>query len=129
MAIYIKSPPPQLPQPPQLPDIDPLAIAGLFGSLPAGPMEEVTDFNTALMGFTRCTYVVPNVPDPKWPWGTVWTISSKGAGSTGRRYIPAVLELGEMTYQLFYSTNGSLYSRGGIWLTGWNNWTKIWSQS
>ncbi|EDQ6557297.1 hypothetical protein S675_005658 [Salmonella enterica subsp. enterica] len=129
MAIYIKSPPPQLRQPLQLPDIDPLAIAGLFGSLPAGPMEEVTDFNTALMGFTRCTYVVPNVPDPKWPWGTVWTISSKGAGPGGRRYIPAVLELGEMTYQLFYSTNGSLYSRGGIWLTGWSNWTKIWSQS
>lgn len=129
MAIYIKSPPPQLRQPPQLPDIDPLAIAGLFGSLPVGPMEEISNFNTALMGFMRCTGNVPNEPDPKWPWGTVWTISSKGVGSTGRRYIPAVLEQGEVTYQLYYATNGSLYSRGGIWLTGWGNWVKRWSQT
>ncbi|EGM9868685.1 hypothetical protein IIG71_001096 [Salmonella enterica] len=129
MAIYIKSPPPQLPQPPQLPDIDLLAIAGLFGSIPAGPMEEISNFNTALMGFMRCTGNVPNEPDPKWPWGTVWTISSKGTGQTGRRYIPATLERGEVTYQLYYATNGSLYSRGGIWLTGWGNWVKRWSQA
>lgn len=113
----------------QLPDIDPLAIAGLFGSIPAGPMEIVSDFNTALMGFTRCTDKVPNVADPGWPWGTVWTISSKGTGQTGKRYIPAVLEQGEVTYQLFYATNGSLYSRGGIWLTGWGKWMKRWSQA
>ncbi|ECP1857964.1 hypothetical protein FYR92_09215 [Salmonella enterica] len=129
MAIYIKSPPPQLSQPPQLPDIDPLAIAGLFGSIPSDPMEVVTNFNTALMGFMRCTDVVPNVPDPNWPWGITWTISSKGTGQTGKRYIPAVLEPGEVIYQLFYTTRGELYSRGGIWLTGWGNWTKIWSQS
>lgn len=129
MAIYTKSSPPQLPQPPQLPDIDLLAIAGLFGSIPAGPMEEISNFNTALMGFMRCTGSVPNEPDPKWPWGTVWTISAKGTGQTGRRYIPAVLEQGEVTYQLYYATNGSLYSRGGIWLTGWGNWVKRWSQT
>lgn len=127
MTIYIKSPPPQLRQPPQLPDIDPLIIAGLFGSIPAGPMEIVTDFNTALMGFTRCTDSVPGIPDPKWPWGIAWTVSSKGVGQTGKRCIPAVLEQGEVTYQLFYATNGSLYSRGGIWLTGWGNWTQRWS--
>ncbi|EKY9205816.1 hypothetical protein AB4V44_001380 [Salmonella enterica] len=127
MAIYIKSPPPQLRQPPQLPDIDPLAIAGLFGSIPAGPMEIVSDFDTAMMGFMRCTDSVPGIPNPAWPWGIAWTVSSKGAGSTGRRYIPAVLEQGEVTYQLFYATNGSLYSRGGIWLTGWGNWTQRWS--
>ncbi|EFU3350687.1 hypothetical protein HUH01_004028 [Salmonella enterica] len=126
MTIYIKSPPPQ---PPQLPDIDPLAIAGLFGSIPAGPMETVTDFNTALMGFTRCTDAVSNVPDPKWPWGITWTISSKGTGPTGKRYIPAVLEPGEVTYQLFYTTRGDLYSRGGIWLTGWGNWIQRWTPS
>lgn len=125
MAIYIKSPPPS----PKLPDIDPLAIAGLFGSIPAGPMEEVRNFNTALMGFMRCTYAVPNVPNPKWPWGTIWTISSKGTGQTGKRYIPAVLEEGEVTYQVFYGTDNSLYSRGGIWLTGWGNWNMRWTQS
>lgn len=113
----------------QLPDIDPLAIAGLFGSIPAGPMEIVSDFNTALAGFTRCTDKVPNVAAPDWPWGMLWTISSKGTGPTGRRYIPAVLEQGEVTYQLFYATNGSLYSRGGIWLTGWGKWMKRWSQA
>lgn len=113
----------------QLPDIDPLAIAGLFGSIPAGPMETVSDFNTALAGFMRCTDAVSNVPDPKWPWGITWTISSKGTGPTGKRYIPAVLEPGEVTYQLFYTTRGELYSRGGIWLTGWGNWTKRWAQS
>lgn len=129
MAIYTKSSPPQLRQPPHLPDIDLLAIAGLFGSIPAGPMEEISNFNTALMGFMRCTGSVPNEPDPKWPWGTVWTISSKGTGQTGRRYIPATLEQGEVTYQLYYATNGSLYSRGGIWLTGWGNWVKRWSQA
>lgn len=129
MVIYIKSPPPQLRQSPQLPDIDPLTIAGLFGSIPAGPMEEVSDFNTALMGFTRCTSSVPNVPDPNWPWGITWTISSKGTGPTGKRYIPAVLEPGEVTYQLFYTTRGELYSRGGIWLTGWGNWIQRWTPS
>ncbi|EEN6473492.1 hypothetical protein G5W47_005258, partial [Salmonella enterica subsp. enterica] len=106
MAIYTQSPPPQLPQPLRLPDIDPLAIAGLFGSLPAGPMEVVTDFNTAMMGFMRCTDKVPNVAEPGWPWGMLWTISSKGTGPTGRRYIPAVLEQGEVTYQIFYTTQG-----------------------
>ncbi|EAN7516514.1 hypothetical protein EKX87_14565 [Salmonella enterica] len=126
MTIYIKSPPPV---PRKLPDIDPLAIAGLFGSLPAGPMEDVLDFNTAMMGFMRSTKAVPNVPNTKWPWGTVWTISSKGVGPTGRRYIPAVLEPGEVTYQIFYGTDNSLYSRGGIWLTGWGNWTKRWVES
>ncbi|EAS8534754.1 hypothetical protein EHZ41_26060 [Salmonella enterica] len=129
MAIYIKSPPPQLRQPPQLPDIDPLAMAGLFGSIPAGPMETVSDFNTALAGFMRCTDAVSNVPDPKWPWGITWTISSKGTGPTGKRYIPAVLEPGEVTYQLFYTTRGDLYSRGGIWLTGWGNWIQRWTPS
>ncbi|EAQ6104109.1 hypothetical protein DRK59_07170 [Salmonella enterica subsp. diarizonae] len=126
MTIYTKSPPPVAPQ---MPDIDPLMIAGLFGSIPAGPMEEVTNFNTALMGFTRCTYAVPNVPNSKWPWGTIWTISSKGTGPDGKRHIPAVLEPGEVTYQLFYGTDNSLYSRGGIWLTGWGNWVKRWNQS
>ncbi|HIB1450103.1 TPA: hypothetical protein ACWV5Q_005457 [Salmonella enterica subsp. enterica serovar Muenchen] len=126
MAIWIKSPPPAAPQ---MPDIDLLAIAGLFGSLPAGPMEGVLDFNTAMMGFTRSANAVPNVPNPKWPWGTVWTISSKGVGPTGKRYIPAVLEPGEVVYQIFYGTDNSLYSRGGIWLTGWGNWTKRWVES
>ncbi|EHN1693833.1 hypothetical protein KG383_001130 [Salmonella enterica subsp. enterica serovar Newport] len=126
MAIYTKSPPPVAPK---LPDIDPLMIAGLFGSIPAGPMEEVTNLNTALMGFTRCTWAVTNVPNPKWPWGTVWTISSKGTGLDGKRHIPAVLEPGEVTYQLFYGTDNSLYSRGGIWLTGWGNWQQRWIQS
>ncbi|END3473494.1 hypothetical protein ABL142_002317 [Salmonella enterica] len=126
MAIWIKSPPPAAPQ---MPDIDLLAIAGLFGSIPAGPMEGVLDFNTAMMGFMRSANAVPNVPNPKWPWGTVWTISSKGVGPTGKRYIPAVLEPGEVTYQIFYGTDNSLYSRGGIWLTGWGNWTKRWVES
>ncbi|EOG2868102.1 hypothetical protein ACK840_000202 [Salmonella enterica] len=115
MTIYTKSPPVL-----KLPDFDPSAIAGLFGSLPAGPMEEIADFNTALMGFMRSTKAVPNAPKASWPWGTVWTISSKGVGPTGKRYIPAVLEQGEVTWQIFYST---LYSRGGIWLTGWGEWT------
>ncbi|EBH8951621.1 hypothetical protein OD507_000094 [Salmonella enterica] len=117
MAIYTKSPPVL-----KLPDFDPVAIAGLFGSLPAEPMEWITNFNTALMGFMRSTEVVPHVPDPRWPWGMVWTLSSKGVGPTGKRYIPAVLEPGEVTYQIFYSTQGTLYSRGGIWLTGWSEW-------
>ncbi|EBE0995290.1 hypothetical protein DC560_06800 [Salmonella enterica] len=126
MAIYTKSPPPAAPQ---MPDIDLLAIAGLFGSLPAGPMEEVRNFDTALMGFMRSTMPVPGVPNAKWPWGTIWTISSKGVGPTGKRYIPAVLEPGEVTYQIFYGTDNSLYSRGGIWLTGWGNWIQRWTQS
>ncbi|EDV2802259.1 hypothetical protein CSN22_003904 [Salmonella enterica subsp. diarizonae] len=126
MGIYIKSLPPAAPT---LPDIDLLAIAGLFGSLPAGPMEVVKDFNTALMGFMRSTDSVPNVPDSKWPWGMVWTVSSKGTGPTGKRYIPAVLEPGEVTHQFFYTTQGALYSRGGIWLTGWGDWQMRWAKT
>ncbi|ECB1988395.1 hypothetical protein EVG56_18585 [Salmonella enterica subsp. enterica serovar Kisarawe] len=125
MTIYIKSPPPAVPK---LPDIDPLMIAGLFGSLPAGPMEEVTDFNTALMGFMRSTDNVPNVPSKNWPWGMVWTISTKGTGPTGKRYIPATFEQGEVTHQFFYTTQGALFSRGGIWLTGWGEWQQRWTK-
>ncbi|HFZ8572530.1 TPA: hypothetical protein ACIPFX_004396 [Salmonella enterica subsp. enterica serovar Birkenhead] len=126
MTIYITPPPPA---PPKLPDIDPLLIAGLFGSLPSDPMEEVTDFNTAMMGFMRSTKSVPNVPDPGWPWGMVWTISSKGTGLDGKRRIPAVLEPGEVVYQLFYNTPGALYSRGGIWLSGWGEWKMRWGRT
>lgn len=121
MAIYIK--PPSLVTA-EHPDIDPLVIAGLFGSVPAGMMTEVTDFNMTLTGFMRSTKAVPHVPDSRWPWGVVWTISSKGAGPDGTRYIPEVLEPGEVTYQLFYGTDNSLHSRGGNWLTGWGNWIK-----
>ncbi|ECE2969958.1 hypothetical protein C6N78_10350 [Salmonella enterica] len=122
MGIYIKSPPPV----PKLPDIDPSQVSGRFGALTSGPLPEITDFNTALVGFMHSKKTVPHIPDPSWPWGGVWTISSEGAGMDGRRHITLPLKDDEIVLQFLYSTASTLYSRVGFGNTGFTPWQKRW---
>ncbi|EMD4264232.1 hypothetical protein VQ326_002286 [Salmonella enterica] len=122
MAIYTKSPP----LVPKLPDIDLSQIAGRFGSMPFGPMEEVTDFNTAMVGVSRSTKAVPGLPSPGWPWGGLWTLSSEGSGRDGKRTLTSPLQPGEVVVQLWYSTDNVLYSRAGFGEAGFTPWQKRW---
>ncbi|ECM3183470.1 hypothetical protein QB94_25235 [Salmonella enterica subsp. enterica serovar Newport] len=122
MGIYIKSPPPV----PKLPDIDPSQISGRFGAMRDGALPEITDFNTALVGFMRSRKAVPHIPDPSWPWGGVWTVSSEGAGMDGMRYLTYPLKDDEIALQFLYSTAGALFSRVGFGYTGFTPWKKRW---
>lgn len=122
MGIYIKSPPPA----PKLPEIEPSQISGRFGAMTSGPLEVVTDFNTALVGFMRSTKAVPHIPDSSWPWGGVWTVSSEGAGMDGRRCLTLPLKDDEIVLQFLYSTASTLYSRVGFGNAGFTPWQKRW---
>ncbi|ECC6919330.1 TPA: hypothetical protein G8W61_004495 [Salmonella enterica] len=122
MGIYIKSPPPV----PKLPEIDPSQISGRFGAMTSGPLKGVTDFNAALVGFMRSTKVVPHIPDPSWPWGGLWTVSSEGAGADGKRCLTLPLRDDEIVLQFFYSTASTLYSRVGSGNGGFTPWQKRW---
>lgn len=122
MGIYIKSPPPV----PKLPDIEPSQMSGRFGAMTSDPLEVVTDFNVALVGFMRSNKAVPHIPDPSWPWGGLWTVSSEGAGMDGRRYITLPLKDDEIVLQFLYSTASTLYSRVGFGNTGFTAWQKRW---
>ncbi|EDI1750818.1 hypothetical protein GD488_14725 [Salmonella enterica] len=124
MAIYTKSPPPV----PKLPDIEPSQMSGRFGALTSGPLPEVTDFNTALVGFMRATKPVQHTPDSSWPWGGLWTISSEGAGMDGKRHISLPLKDGEIVAQFLYSTASVLYSRMGFGNAGFTPWQKRWGK-
>ncbi|AXC65625.1 hypothetical protein DOE63_08410 [Salmonella enterica subsp. diarizonae serovar 59:z10:-] len=122
MTIYIKSPLPA----PKLPDIEPSQMSGRFGAMTSDPLEVVTDFDTALVGFMRSSKAVPGIPDPSWPWGGVWTVSSQGAGMDGRRYLTHPLKDGEIVSQFLYSTAGVLYYRTGFGNAGFIPWQKKW---
>ncbi|ECH1122970.1 hypothetical protein FPE89_01130 [Salmonella enterica subsp. diarizonae] len=122
MAIYTKSPPPV----PKLPDISPSQMSGRFGAMTSGPLMEVTDFNTAMVGFMRSKKAVPNIPDPSWPWGGVWTVSSEGTGMDGRRCLTLPLKDDEIVLQFLYSTASVLYFRTGFGKAGFTPWQKRW---
>lgn len=121
MAIYITPPPV-----PKLPDIEPSQMSGRFGAMTSDPLEIVTDFDAALVGFMRSNKAAPNIPDPSWPWGGIWTISSEGAGMDGIRYLTLPLRDGEIVSQFMYSTAGVLYHRMGFGGAGFIPWQKRW---
>ncbi|HAG1965804.1 TPA: hypothetical protein G8R56_004062 [Salmonella enterica] len=122
MGIYIKSPPPV----PKLPEIEPLQMSGRFGAMNAGQLELITDFNTALVGFMYSKKAVPHIPDPSWPWGGVWTVSSEGTGMDGIRYLTSPLMDNEIVLQFLYSTANTLYSRVGFGRAGFTPWQTRW---
>ncbi|EGL7479649.1 hypothetical protein IMC39_004249 [Salmonella enterica] len=100
---------------------------GIFGAVPAGAMPWAVDFDAPMVGLMRTGDGVLNAPLPSWPWGTLLTRSSCGAGADGRRTMNGFQE-GEVAYQMFYTTQGVLLSRGGIWPTGWGRWVKRWDK-
>lgn len=121
MAIYITPPPV-----PKLPEIDLSQMSGRFGAMTSGQVELITEFNTAPLGFAYSKKAVPHIPNPSWPWGGVWTISSEGAGRDGRRYLTSPLLDDEIVMQFLYSTAGVLYSRMGFGSAGFIPWKTRW---
>lgn len=122
MAIYTKSPPPA----PKLPEIELSQMSGRFGAMTSDPLEVVTDFDTARVGFMRSDKEVPNIPYPSWPWSGTWTVSSQGAGMDGRRCLTSPLMDDEIVLQFFYSTAGMLYYRTGFGQAGFTPWQRKW---
>ncbi|EDG4837764.1 hypothetical protein GCW80_12315 [Salmonella enterica] len=127
MAIYIKSAPPPAPK---LPDIDVTQLAGRFGGFPAGEMETIDDFDTAPVGpgvvraggepdYPKRT---KGIPEGARPYGTVLTISSKGAGADGKRRITKPLSDNEFVYQLYFDNGLTLFTRSGLGKSGLSEW-------
>ncbi|ECI4646697.1 hypothetical protein IU821_004692 [Salmonella enterica] len=100
--------------------------AGIFGAMGASEIPLLADCNTAVCGLSKTQSTTKNLPDRNWPWGTVFTVSSEGAGADGLRAVPAVLAPGEVVYQLYFNTKSMLYVRSAVWLTGWSGWVKRW---
>lgn len=100
--------------------------AGIYGAQGASASPLLTDCNTAVCGQSKTSSATKNIPDHKWPWGTVLTLSSAGAGADGLRKIPAVLADGEVVYQMYFDTKATLYVRSATWLTGWTGWVRRW---
>ncbi|EJM4066099.1 hypothetical protein NOJ64_000614 [Salmonella enterica] len=129
MAIYTKSPPPPIPE---LPDIDITQLAGCFGALPTGEIETIDDIDTAPVG----PYVfrkggVPaypkgtkNIPAEANPYGFILTLSSRGAGADGKRRITKPLPDDEFVYQILFDTTLQLFTRSGYGKAGFSGWEK-----
>ncbi|ECI4647697.1 hypothetical protein ID80_005076 [Salmonella enterica subsp. enterica serovar Ball] len=100
--------------------------AGIFGAQGTSGVPTLTDCNTAVSGLSKTNSATKNLPDRNWPWGTVLTVSSAGAGADGLRALPATLTEGEVVYQMYFNTKSMLYVRSAVWLTGWSGWVKRW---
>ncbi|EJC3636973.1 hypothetical protein MYX88_002009 [Salmonella enterica] len=99
---------------------------GIFGATGASMMPTLKDCNTAVCGLSKTNSATKNLPDRNWPWGTMLTVSSEGAGADGLRQISPRLADGEVIWQMYFDTKSALYIRQAIWLTGWSGWVKRW---
>ncbi|EOG3909224.1 hypothetical protein ACLBR3_004877 [Salmonella enterica] len=113
----------QLGEPPVL---DLSFLGGLFGGLPAGPMEECANANTALIGWSKITPKTGNHPDDAVGWGFLWTIDTLGCGPTGKRYLPANTIPQEWVFQQANLIDGSMLERRKINENAWTPWVKRW---
>ncbi|EKZ3211522.1 hypothetical protein REO66_001035 [Salmonella enterica] len=99
---------------------------GLFGGIPAGPMEICRNANTALVGWSVLRTETVNHPNPDAGYGVLRTIDTMGAGATGKRYIPVNTISQEWVFQYAMMTDGGLYTRQKINTTPWSGWVKRW---
>ncbi|EEA1387597.1 hypothetical protein GK444_15910 [Salmonella enterica] len=109
---------------PPVPDLS--FLGGIFGGIPAGPMPECGDTNTALIGWTKITTDTANHPNADLEYGIMQTIDTMGAGKDGRRHVPVNTVMQEWIFQQAMMTDGSLYMRQKINLTAWTAWVKRW---
>ncbi|ELP6230848.1 hypothetical protein R1074_001531 [Salmonella enterica] len=101
-------------------------LGGLFGGLPAGPIEECIDADTALIGWSRLTRDTQHHPDINVSYGLLQTIDSLGVGPTGKRYVPVKTIMQEWIFQQAFLTNGAMLSRQKINLMAWTPWVRCW---
>lgn len=100
------------------------ALGGVFGGIPAGKMEECIDANTALIGWSVLTTATRN--DPGGGYGLLQTIDTMGAGTDGRRHVPAKTVMQEWIFQQAFLTSGVLMTRQKINTRAWTPWVKRW---
>ncbi|EAQ6818308.1 hypothetical protein BCN13_19715, partial [Salmonella enterica] len=65
-----------------------------------------------------------NIPAGANPYGFILTVSSKGAGTDGRRQITKPLPDDEFVYQIFFDTMLQLFTRSGYGKDGFSGWEK-----
>lgn len=102
------------------------AIAGLFGTLPAEPMETCVDANIALIGWSTIQQNTLHHPDSNLGYGWLWTIDTMGAGPDGKRHVPVNTVMQEWVMQWAIMTNGGLRTRQKINQDGWSDWVHRW---
>ncbi|EEF0620062.1 hypothetical protein DEI02_07120 [Salmonella enterica subsp. enterica serovar Freetown] len=101
-------------------------LGGIFGGIPAGPIEDCTNTNTALIGWSKLTPDTKNHPDAATGHGIMQTIDTQGAGQDGRRHLPADTIMQEWVFQQAFLTDGSLITRQRINKMAWTPWVKRW---
>ncbi|ECI4647696.1 hypothetical protein ID80_005075 [Salmonella enterica subsp. enterica serovar Ball] len=91
---------------------DPAVVAGRWGLLPAGRFPQCDDLDTAMVGYMLVTpQTTGNPQSGEDAYGIVWTLSTAGAGSDGRRCIPVQAVDQEWITQVLFMADGSLYER------------------
>lgn len=103
-------------------------LGGLFGGLPAGPMEECRDANTALIIWSKITPDTLNHPNAGVGYGILQTLDSLGVGPTGRRYVPANTVMQEWVFQQAFLTDGTMMARQKINVLPWTPWEICWQR-
>lgn len=113
----------QLGEPPTL---DVSFLGGLFGGLPAGPMEACVNANTAPIIWSRITPDTLHHPNVNVGYGILQTLDTQGVGPTGKRDVPVYTVMQEWVFQQAFLTDGSLMVRQKINMGGWTAWVKRW---
>ncbi|EKC7217727.1 hypothetical protein OP853_000091 [Salmonella enterica] len=108
------------------PVLDLSFLGGIFGGIPAGPMPDCANANTALIGWMKITAATLNHPAPAIQYGIMQTIDTMGAGLDGRRCVPVNTIMQEWVFQQALMIDGSLYMRQRINTGGWSGWVKRW---
>lgn len=101
-------------------------LGGIFGGIPAGPMEDCVNTATALIGWSKLTPDTKNHPNGAIGHGIIQTLDTLGAGQDGRRYLPVVPVMQEWVFQQAFLADGSLMTRQRINIMDWTPWVKRW---
>lgn len=101
-------------------------LGGLFGGLPAGPMEECRDANTAPIIWSKIVPGTLHHPNQDVGFGILQTLDSQGAGPTGKRYVPVNTVMQEWIFQQAFLVDGSMLARQKINMMAWTPWVRRW---
>ncbi|EMD4264233.1 hypothetical protein VQ326_002287 [Salmonella enterica] len=101
-------------------------LGGIFGGIPAGPMEECPDTNIALIGWSKLTPATRNHPDAVLGHGIIQSLDTLGAGLDGKRHLPVNTVMQEWIFQQALLIDGSMMTRQRINTQRWSAWVKRW---
>ncbi|EHC5874546.1 hypothetical protein JR782_005472 [Salmonella enterica subsp. enterica serovar Eastbourne] len=106
------------------PEFNLAMLAGIFGSMPAGPMTHCPDADTALIGWEKVTPDTKHHPDSGVQYGVIWTIDTMGCGADGKRHVPVNTVMQEWVYQLALMNNNGILMRQRINTQPWTGWVR-----